>query len=459
LSRASILVVDDDAVFRAALCRYLEGEGYSTVATGDAESGIEELEGQHFDLVLTDLRMPGVDGIEFVRRIIKIDSDAVCIVITGFGSAERSIEALEAGAFWFVDKSYERIATFEPLIQKALEHRRLRSSNLQLLRQLEVRYGFENIVGESEPLRQAIDVVRKVADTDATILILGESGAGKELFARAIHYNSGRAERPFVAVNCGAIPEELLESELFGHVRGAFTGAVRDRIGRFRAAHGGTLFLDEIGDMSATLQTRLLRVLQEREFEPVGSSKSQRVDVRILAATNQDLKTLMQERRFREDLYYRLNVVPITVPPLRERREDIPLLVEHFLNVQRRQYPGILGVTTAAMKQLIEYSWPGNVRELQGLIERLTILKREGWMEENELPSQFGGPPEPLRKMVLPPGGIDYGEAVDAFESNLILQALETTGWNKNQAALLLQLKRTTLVEKIRAKGLTPPES
>jgi DNA-binding NtrC family response regulator len=452
-------VVDDDAVFRAALCRYLEGEGYATVSVGDAESGIEELESQSFDLVLTDLRMPGVDGIEFIRRIMKIDADAVCIVITGFGSAERSIEALEAGAFWFIDKSYERMATFEPLIQKSLEHRRLRSSNLQLLRQLEVRYGFENIVGESESLRQVIDIVRRVADTDATILIRGESGVGKELFARAIHYNSTRSERSFVAVNCGAIPEELLESELFGHVRGAFTGAIRDRIGRFRAADSGTLFLDEIGDMSTPLQTRLLRVLQEREFEPVGSSKSQRVDVRIVAATNQDLEKMLEEHRFREDLYYRLNVVPINVPPLRERREDIPLLVDHFLNIQRRQYPDVQGMSSAAMKQLMEYSWPGNVRELQGLIERVVILKREGWIDMDDLPSHFGSPPAPKHQMALPPEGIDFGQTVDRFESNLILQALEATGWNKNRAANLLRLKRTTLVEKIRTKGLKPSRS
>ncbi|MFQ5513041.1 MAG: sigma-54-dependent transcriptional regulator [Myxococcota bacterium] len=459
MSRASILVVDDDAIFRAALCRFLDGEGYATVAVADADGGIEQLESRSFDLVLTDLRMPGVDGIELIRRILKIDPETVCIVITGFGSPERSIEALEAGAYWFVDKNYERIATFEPLIQRALEHRRLRTANLQLLRQLEVRFGFENIVGESDALRESIDIVRKVADTDATILIRGESGVGKELFARAVHYNSGRADRPFVAVNCGAIPEDLLESELFGHVRGAFTGAIRDRIGRFSAANGGTLFLDEIGDMSPTLQTRLLRVLQEREFEPVGSSKSQRVDVRVVAATNQDLEELMRTRRFRQDLYFRLNVVPIHVPPLRERREDIPLLIDHFLNIQRRQYPGVLGLTEAARKQLSEYAWPGNVRELQGLIERVVILRREGWIDEEDLPVQFGGPHAPVRSVTLPTEGLDFARTIEEFEASLILQALEATHWNKNQAAQLLRLKRTTLVEKIRSKRLKPPEA
>ena len=459
MGRASILVVDDDAVFRAALCRFLNSEGYQTVSVGDAESGIERLESESFDLILTDLRMPGVDGIELIRRIRKLDPDAVCIVITGFGSPERSIEALDAGAFWFIDKSYERIATFDPLIQRALEQRRLGTSNIQLQRQLEVRYGLDNIVGESEALRSSLDLVRKVADTEATVLILGESGVGKELFARAIHYNSPRSQHPFVAVNCGAIPEELLESELFGHVRGAFTGAIRERIGRFRAAQGGTLFLDEIGDMSPNLQIKLLRVLQEREFEPVGSSKSERADVRVVAATNQDLDMLIKERRFREDLYFRLNVVPINVKPLRERREDIPLLTEHFLAIQRRIFPDLKGITTVAQKALVEYSWPGNVRELQGLIERFSILKRDGWIEMEDLPSQFGGTEQPAHHLNLPPGGIDFSQTVDEFETNMILQALESTGWNKNQAALLLRLKRTTLVEKIRSKGLKPKES
>lgn len=456
LSRASILVVDDDAVFRAALCRYLEGEGFTTVAAADAESGIEQLEVQSFDLVLTDLKMPGVDGIEFIGRIRKLDPDAVCIVITGFGSPERSVEALEAGAFWFVDKSYERIGTFAPLIEKALENRRLRTSNQQLQRQLEVRYGFENIIGRSDALNRATDIVRKVADTDATVLVLGQSGVGKELFARAIHYNSSRSEQPFVPVNCGAVPEELLESELFGHVRGAFTGAIRDRVGRFSAASNGTLFLDEIGDMSPKLQIKLLRVLQEREFEPVGSSKTQRVNVRIVAATNQDLEQLIRERRFREDLYFRLNVVPIEVPPLRERREDIPVLIEHFMNLHRRQDSSIAGITSTAMKRLVEYHWPGNVRELQALLERLMILRKSEWIDETDLPSHVGGTSDEARNLALPADGIDFAEVVDAFESNLILQALESTGWNKNQAANLLRLKRTTLVEKIRAKGLSP---
>ncbi|MFQ5697308.1 MAG: sigma-54-dependent transcriptional regulator [Myxococcota bacterium] len=453
---ASVLVVDDDAVFRAALVRYLEHEGYEVEGVGSAEAALERIDRRPPELLLTDLRMPGCDGIELIRRAQERDPETLCIVITGFGSPERSLEALQAGAFWFIDKSYEHIEAFGSLIANALERRRLRARNRQLQRQLQARYGLESIVGASDGLRTALDVVRKVADTDATVLILGESGTGKELIARAIHYGSGRSEGPFVAVNCGAIPEELLESELFGHVRGAFTGADRDRIGRFAAAHEGTLFLDEIGDMSPKLQTRLLRVLQEREFEPVGSSRSERVDVRVLAATNQDLKTLIRERRFREDLYFRLSVIPIEVPPLRERREDIPKLAEHFMGRHRAEYPELLGLTEAALKRLVEYDWPGNVRELEGLIERMCVLHRSGCIEESDLPAALRGNAAEFRGLRLPEEGVDFSALVDRFEADLILQALEATGWNKNQAAHLLHLKRTTLVEKIRVKGLTP---
>ncbi len=454
MSRDSVLVVDDDAVFRAALVRYLERHSYEVVSVADADSGLERIEQRAFDVVLTDLRMPGVDGLELIRRIRRVDPEAICVVVTGFGSPERSIEALRAGAFWFVEKSYESLETLGLLLEKALEERRLRSENQQLQRQLEVRYGFENIVGHSRALRDTLAIVRKVADTDATVLVLGESGVGKEVIARALHYNSRRRDHAFVAVNCGAIPEHLLESELFGHVRGAFTGAYRDREGRFRAAHRGTLLLDEIGDMSPQLQTKLLRVLQEHEFEPVGSSKTERVDVRILAATNQDLQALIRERRFREDLYFRISVVPLEVPPLRRRREDVPLLVEHFLNVQRREHPGLRGISEAALKRMVEYAWPGNVRELESLLERLAILNTTGWIAEQDLPAELRAAAAPAHHVALPEEGLDFTQEVESFETDLIRQALEATRWNKNRAAQLLRLKRTTLVEKIRSKGI-----
>ena len=437
--------------------RHLQGARYEVTAASDAEEGLEVLADASVDLVLTDLKMPGLDGLEFLRRARDLQPEVSLIMITGFGSPERSVEALKAGAFWYIEKSYEDMTTVGHLVEQALELQRLRVVNRQLQHQLRVRYGFENIVGTSDGLRATLDLVRRVAETEATVLVLGESGVGKELVARALHYNSARADRPFVAVNCGALPEELLESELFGHVRGAFTGAVRERVGRFAAADGGTLFLDEIGDMSPNLQIKLLRVLQEREFEPVGSSRTQRVDVRIVAATNQDLAQLIRERRFREDLYFRLSVVPIEVPPLRRRREDIPELTDHFLQVQRRTYPDIEGISEPALKHLCEYAWPGNIRELEGLIERLVILKRQGWIEDVDLPAPIRARGDEPVKIQLLPGGVDLRRTIESIETDLIRQALEATRWNKNRAAQLLGVKRTTLVEKIRSRGLTPP--
>jgi DNA-binding NtrC family response regulator len=303
-------------------------------------------------------------------------------------------------------------------------------------------------------------MVEKVADTDSTVLVTGESGTGKELFARALHYNSRRSERMLVTVNCGAIPEELLESELFGHVRGAFTNAVSHRQGRFAVAHGGTIFLDEIGDMSPNLQVKLLRVLQERTFEPVGSSKSVSVDVRVVAATNQDLPTAIREKRFREDLFYRLNVIPIEVPPLRDRREDIPLLVHHFLETMKvekgRPAPGF---SEQAMERLLDHDWPGNVRELENMVERLVVVCGDELVRVEDLPPPLGPGRAPVRSDApkLPTGGLSCHDLVDRFESDLMLQALEQAHWNKQRAAQLLGMNRTTLLEKIKKKGLKPP--
>jgi transcriptional regulator with GAF, ATPase, and Fis domain len=304
-------------------------------------------------------------------------------------------------------------------------------------------------------------MVEKVADTDSTVLVTGESGTGKELVARALHYNSSRADRMLVAVNCGAIPEELLESELFGHVKGAFTNAVHHREGRFTLADGGTIFLDEIGDMSPNLQVKLLRVLQERTFEPVGSSRTTRVDVRIIAATNQDLPRLIEAKSFREDLYYRLNVLPIEVPPLRERREDVPLLVHHFLDVARQERGcRVESVNDDAMRLLMAYAWPGNVRELENVIERLAILAAGAELCVDDLPSMFlkDSPEVGCSAPVVPSSGLDFNGTVEQFEADLLRQALEHTHWNKNRAAQLLGLSRTTLLEKIKKRRLSPPE-
>jgi DNA-binding NtrC family response regulator len=417
---------------------------------------------QPADLVLCDVRMPGISGLELVRQIREVDPELPCIVITGYGSAEQSVEALRAGAFWYLEKPFEQrhLDVIRRLVEQAIEHGRLRTENRLLQNQLRSRYRFENIAGHSPALRSVLEMVEKVADSDSTVLITGESGTGKELIARAVHYNSRRAARMFVTVNCGAIPEELLESELFGHVRGAFTNAIHHREGRFALAHGGTIFLDEIGDMSPNLQVKLLRVLQDRTFEPVGSSKTEKVDVRVIAATNQDLEEAILTRRFREDLYYRLNVIPIEVPALRDRKEDIPLLVHHFLdtlNQEKRKH--VAGITHAALERLCDYDWPGNVRELENLIERLVILRGEGEIHEEDLPPPLRqGASSPLiRAPRVPSTGVSFNEVVGRIETDLILQALEQTQWNKNQAAQLLGLNRTTLIEKIKKRKLEPP--
>jgi DNA-binding NtrC family response regulator len=455
-------VIDDEELYRRALERILLRVGHRVSCARDASEAMAVVSAEHLDLVLCDVRMPGIHGLELVRQIHDLQPDLPCIVITGYGSAEASVDALRAGAFWYLEKPFDQssLDVVRRLVDQAIEHGRLKAENRLLQRQLRTRYQFENIVGTSAALRRALEMVGKVADTDSTVLVTGESGTGKELFARALHYNSRRADRLLVTVNCGAIPEELLESELFGHVRGAFTNAVSHRQGRFALAHGGTIFLDEIGDMSPNLQVKLLRVLQERTFEPVGSSKSISVDVRVVAATNQDLTTAIREKRFREDLYYRLNVIPIEVPPLRERRDDVPLLLRHFLETMNAEKGrAVKGFSQAALERLLAHDWPGNVRELENLVERLVILRGEGEVAAEDLPPPIG----PGRASVhteaprLTASGMNFNEAVDRYETDLILQALELTRWNKQRAAQSLGLNRTTLLEKIKKKGLEPP--
>jgi DNA-binding NtrC family response regulator len=463
LRKSHVLVVDDEELYRKSLERILTRVGHEVSEARNATEALTAVAERPVDLVLADIRMPGLNGLELVRQVHDINPDLPCIVVTGFGSPENSVDALRAGAYWYLEKPFDQsnLDVIRRLVDQAIEHGRLKTENRILHSQLRSRYRFDNVIGSSGALRGVLDIVSKVAEADSTVLITGESGTGKELIARAIHYNSRRAERALVTVNCGAIPEELLESELFGHVRGAFTNAVAHREGRFAVANEGTIFLDEIGDMSPNLQVKLLRVLQERTFEPVGSSKTLRVDVRVIAATNQLLEEAIRDGRFREDLYYRLNVIPIEVPPLRERREDIPLLAQHFLDVLRHERDTkIESISDEAMARLCTYAWPGNVRELENLIERLTILRGDGEIGLEDLPANFtepgvSQPPAPQ----IPESGLAFREVVDDFETNLILQALEQTGWNKNQAAQLLGLNRTTLIEKIKKKGLQEPSS
>jgi DNA-binding NtrC family response regulator len=453
-------VVDDEDLYRRAIERILIRVGHEVEMAPDASAALQAITAQRIDLVLCDIQMPGINGLELVRQIREMQPDLPCIVMTGYNTPENSLEALQAGAFWYLEKPFEqdRLDVVRQLVDTAISHGRLMSENRQLQRQLRSRHKFDSIIGKSESLGRTLSIVQKVADTESTVLITGESGTGKELVARALHYNSRRAARPLVTVNCGAIPEELLESELFGHVKGAFTNAISHREGRFSLANGGTIFLDEIGDMSPSLQVKLLRVLQERTFEPVGSSKTTKVDVRIVAATHQDLPKLILEGRFREDLFYRLNVLPIEVPALRDRIEDIPLLVHHFLDLARLERGSrIQGVSDEAMQQLMDYHWPGNVRELENVTERMTVLVGEGDIELEDLPAQIQAEPN-IQQWAprVPSSGLDFNAVVGQFESELIQQALDHTHWNKNQAAGLLGLNRTTLIEKIKKRGLSP---
>ena len=403
--------------------------------------------------------MPGLSGLELVRQIHDLEPDLPCIVITGYGSPEHSVDALRAGAFWYLEKPFDQanLDVVRLLVEQAIEHGRLKTENRLLQTQLRSRYRFENIVGHSTSLRQVLEQVEKVADTDSTVLITGESGTGKELIARALHFNSRRADRMFVTVNCGALPEELLESELFGHVKGAFTNAVAHREGRFSLANSGTIFLDEIGDMSPTLQVKLLRVLQDRTFEPVGSSRTVRVNVRVVAATNQDLEVAIREKRFREDLFYRLNVIPIETPPLRERRDDIPLLVQHFLEIMRREKGRpIESISSDALKLLCAYDWPGNVRQLENVVEQISVLSSEREIRVEDLPAQLRAPKEPLpfEAPRVSSQGLAFNDVVERIQRDLILQALELSHGNKNRAAQLLGLNRTTLLEKMKKMNL-----
>ncbi len=419
------------------------------------------IEKRFYDLIVTDLKMPGLDGMQVLKYVQENSPESICIILTGYGTVKNAVEAIKLGAFDYLTKPI-KLDEILITLKRAIEYRNLRRENINLKNQLRKKYRFENIIGDNEKMQKIFEVIEKVADSDSTILILGESGTGKELIAKAIHYNSYRREGPFIPVNCAAIPSELLESELFGHEKGAFTNAIRTRIGRFELANGGTIFLDEIGDMSPVLQSKLLRVLQDRQFERIGGIKTIKTDIRVIAATHQDLKLAVEQKRFREDLYYRLNVIPIHLPPLRERKSDIPLLAHHFLeHFNKTKKKKIKGFTKEAMDKLIQYNWPGNVRELENTIERVVILLDGDFITPQDLPEKFQNlTRENLsQEIIIPNEGISLEEAVNEFEKKLIMQALQKTGWIKNKAARLLNLNRTTLIEKIKRQNLHPPDS
>lgn len=462
MSQSHILVIDDDPAVRQLLAETLTGEGYQVTVMSSGLEGVEAVKDQPVHVVLTDLQMPGIDGLETIDRISKIDSKIISIVMTGYGTVDYAVRAMKAGAFDFITKPFEP-DTVTVVVRKALDVYRLKQENHLLRKAVRDQYRLEHLVGSSAPMRMVLDFVEKVADSDSTVLIDGESGTGKELIARMLHFNSMRRERPLVPVNCGAIPETLLESELFGHEKGAFTGAAHTRLGRFELAHGGTIFLDEVGEMSLPLQVKLLRVLQERCFERVGGTRTINVDVRIIAATNQDLALAVQERRFRQDLYYRLHVIPIHIPPLRERRSDIPLLVTHFISqFNQLRRTEILGMEPDALARMTEEEWPGNIRELENMVERLCVLKKRGMITLADLPERAvktgGGKSAeaPEQFIRFSEDGINLTKELEHYENRLIGEALRKANGITSRAAQLLQVNRTTLVEKLKRKGFDP---
>ncbi|MFN7729540.1 MAG: sigma-54-dependent transcriptional regulator [Bdellovibrio sp.] len=459
---ARLLIVDDESTLRTALFRVLEKRNLHVITANKIEEAKQlGSTDTQLDLALVDLNLPDGDGIELMTWIKSQHPGCQVIILTGHATIESAVRATQLGAFHFMTKPFS-MDELVNVVEKALNQQKLQQENIQLKRELGRRSSFSQIIGGSDEIQEILSLVERVADTESTVLITGESGTGKELIARAVHYNSTRSDHPFIAINCGAIPAELLESELFGHVKGAFTGAIATRVGRFEMADGGTIFLDEIGDLEPSLQVKLLRVLQERSFEPVGSTKTVSVNVRVIAATNKNLEDQVSYGKFREDLFYRLNVIPISLPALRERKSDIPLLFAHFMeHFNKSKSRKLAGISSEAMDCLCNYGWPGNIRELENLVERLAILKGFGQVEVADLPAKYRTLQANLAgdamSFEIPEAGMDFNTAVDMFENQLILRALEKTGWNRNQAALLLRLNRTTLVEKIKKKGLRPP--
>ena len=454
-----LLIVDDEAALREAIAERLGDHGFIVEQAASGEEALERLAAFAFDILITDLRLPGIDGRQVLDAAVERYPELIAIVITGFGTVKDAVEAIKQGASDFITKPFQFDALMH-VLRSAMEQRRLKSENAYLRSQLEERYRFEGIIGRSGPMRDLFQLLETVAATSSTVLITGETGTGKELAARALHHNSPRRNNRFVALNCSAIPETLLEAELFGHVRGAFTGAVGNRQGRLEQAHKGTLFLDEVGTMSPALQAKLLRVLQEREFERVGDSQTVvKIDVRVIAATHSDLAKMVAEGTFREDLFYRLNVIPVQLPPLRDRREDIPLLVQHFLDrlaLESGRAP--LTVSQEAMRRLMACPWPGNVRQLENAVERaLAFSKGRSQLDVTDLAPELQSQAAAAdsSQVWFPDEGIDFDRYVEAVELSLIRRSLERTRGNKRQAARLLNLKRTTLIEKL--KRLEPP--
>jgi two-component system, NtrC family, response regulator PilR len=450
-----ILIVDDEEVLRDVLDAVLRREGFDIVSAASGEEALSKLDGEEIDLVILDVMLPGISGIDTLRAI-RISNPALpVIVITAFSSIDGAIEAMKQGAFHYIPKPFKNEEVVIT-VNKALEQRRLSSENERLKAELTEKYSYSNIIGKSETMRKVFDLIRLAAPSRSNILIFGESGTGKELVAKAIHHASPRARNAFVTVNSGSLPPELLESSLFGHMKGAFTGAIATKRGLFEVADGGSIFLDEIGNINLETQAKLLRVIQEKEFMRLGSVETLKVDVRIIAATNADLQKLMAELKFREDLFYRLNVITIQLPPLRRRREDIPLLVQHFLQKYSEENKRkVREVTADAMRVLMDHSWPGNVRELENTIERAVVLCTIDRITTELLPDYLRYPMRTDQPaMVVPQDGISLKDAVSNYERTMILQSLELANGVQKRAAELLQVKPSTLNEMMKRLGI-----
>jgi two-component system response regulator PilR (NtrC family) len=434
-----ILVVDDEESMREFLCIMLQRDGYMVEAVGDGHQAVLRLKEQSYDLIISDIKMPRLDGFGVLDYVKDRCPGTAMIMITAFSTTEQAVDAMKKGAYDYITKPFKN-DEIRLVVENALERMDLRRENLQLKKELGQRFSFANIIGKSKAMQEVYNLIEKVAASKVNVLVTGESGTGKELVARAIHYNSERRDRPFVAINCGAIPENLLESELFGHEKGAFTGAVQQKQGLFEVADGGTLFLDEIAELPPMMQVKLLRVIQEHEFRRVGGTRDLKVDVRLVAATNKDLGQAVVEEQFREDLYYRLNVIQVGLPPLRDRREDIPLLVSHFLN--KLKPDAEVTIQDNVMRRLVDYHWPGNIRELENTVERCLVLGRGGDVCEESLPSQVRCKGETTEQGIstLPEEGLDLDAYLGSIEKDILLKALDRTGGVRKRAAELLNI-------------------
>jgi two-component system response regulator AtoC len=453
VDRERILVIDDEKNMRHMLSKLLEKEGYEVATASNGEEGLKLAGGTYFDIILCDLKMPVMDGMAFLGKFQEMKVESTVIVMSAYGTLDTAIGAMKQGAYDYVSKPFKADEILLTL-KKAEERERLRRENRRLQQTIQERYSFANMIGRSPAMQEIFATIVKVAEYKTTVLITGESGTGKELIARAIHYHSARARGPLVTVNCGAIPESLLESELFGHRKGAFTDAIKDKRGLFEEAHEGSIFLDEIGDLPRALQVKLLRVLQEEEIKPLGDTRSTKIDVRVLAATTKDLADEVKAGCFRDDLYYRINVFQVTVPPLRERAGDIGLLIRHFVEkTGERLGLAVSEVSPAALRALQRYSWPGNVRELENVIERALVMAGGGTIELGDLPPalQVQGRTSPS---LSEDGTLSIKEATRRLEKEFIRRALEKTGGNRTRAAKLLEISHPALLYKIKEYGL-----